>query len=195
MQTLQKLSDTELIHLLNGGHEGAFNEIYRRYWDRLLAVCVNRLGDEQEAEECVQDVFISLWLRRADVVVKHTLNTYLGAAIKYQVIKRLDLRYLKRTQLFVEIADEPTVDSPELALFEKELMERIEATVRALPEKCRMVYRLSREEGKSNKEIATELGIAEKTVEGHITRALTDIRNNLSVVAPAILVGHWVHLL
>ncbi|WP_188505785.1 RNA polymerase sigma-70 factor [Parapedobacter pyrenivorans] len=193
METLKNLSDTELIHLLNRDHRGAFTEIYTRYWDKLLAVCINRLGDEQEAEECVQDVFTSLWLRRADVVVKHTLNTYLGAAIKYQVIKRLDLRYLKRTQLAGEVTDESTVDSPELALFEKELMARIETTVQALPEKCRMVYRLSRDEGKSNKEIAAELGISEKTVEGHITRALSDIRNNLSAVAPAIIVSHWIH--
>ncbi len=195
MRTLKDLSDIELIQLLNGGHQGAFTEIYRRYWDRLLAVGVNRLGDEQEAEECVQDVFTSLWTRRAEVAVKHTLNTYLGAAIKYQVIKRLDGRYQRRMRAVVEPMGERTADSPELALFEKELLERIEATVRALPDRCSMVYRMSREDGKSNKEIATELGISEKTVEGHITRALTDIRNNLDVVVPAVVASHLVALL
>lgn len=194
MKTLKNLTDTELITLLNRDSQAAFTEIYQRYWDKLLAVAVNRLGDEQEAEECVQDLFASLWLRRKAFVVRHTLSTYLGAAIKYQVIKRLDERHSRRRQAAEGLhLEEGFVRSPEALLLEQELMEHIEATVCTLPAKCQMVYRMSREGGKSNKEIAEELQISEKTVEGHITRALTDIRSNLHVVLPAVLVSHWIN--
>lgn len=191
MKKPKDLPDSELIALLNQGSQAAFTEIYGRYWDKLLAVAVNRLGDEQEAEECVQDVFTSLWLRRMGFAVRHTLSTYFGAAIKYQVIKRLDERYLRHQRATEGLHPEGTAQSPEALLLEQELMERIEATVCSLPEKCRMVYRMSREEGKSNKAIAAELQISEKTVEGHITRALTDIRSNLNVAIPAVLLAHW----
>ena len=188
------LTDAELVDLLKRDSEAAFSEIYGRYWGKLLAVAINRLDDEQEAEECVQDVRTSLWLRRSDINIKHTLSTYLGAAMKYQVIKRLDVRYRRRHQLALALGDEHKEDSPEAALFKKELMARIEATVCTLPEKCRMVYRMSREEDKSNKEIAEALGISEKTVEGHITRALNDIRSNLHLIIPAVLLSQWMHL-
>jgi len=196
MKSLKNLTDTELITLLNRESQAAFTELYQRYWDKLLAVAVNRLGDEQEAEECVQDVFTSLWLRRVSFAVRHTLSTYLGAAIKYQVIKRLDERYLRRRHATEGLHSEGGfVQSPEAMLVEQELMAHIEATVCALPAKCQMVYRMSREGGKSNKEIAEELQISEKTVEGHITRALTDIRSNLHVVLPAVLLSHWINQL
>ena len=120
----------------------------------------------------MQDVFLSLWKRREGLVLKHELSTYLWIAVKYQVINRLDKRYARRNFQTTELVDEISVPSPEVYLLEKELMKRIEATVTQLPEKCRVIYRMSREEGKSNKEIAAELNLSEKTVEGHVTRAL-----------------------
>ena len=113
------LTDAELVDLLKRDSEAAFSEIYGRYWGKLLAVAINRLDDEQEAEECVQDVMTSLWLRRSDINIKHTLSTYLGAAMKYQVIKRLDVRYRRRHQLALALGDEHKEDSPEAALFKK----------------------------------------------------------------------------
>lgn len=184
------LTDNALFALLKQGDQAAFTEIFGRYWDKLLAVAVNRLGDEQEAEECVQDVFIRFWQRREELVLTHNLSTYLWAAVKYQVLNRLDKRYAKRRIKTTELLDDNVLGlhSPEVYLLEKELMARIEVTVQELPEKCRMVYRMSREEGKTNPEIAAELEIAEKTVEGHLTRALREIRTNLTSVAPAFLV-------
>ena len=190
MAAHKTLSDNELLALLKEGDQYALAEIYGRYWDKLLAVAVNRLGDEQEAEECVQDVFVSFWRRREELVLTHNLSTYFWAATKYQVLNRLDKRYAKRRIKTTELLDDNVVGvhSPEVYLLEKELMARIEATVQALPEKCRIIYRMSREEGKTNREIAGELAIAEKTVEGHLTRALRDIRTNLTSIVPAFLV-------
>lgn len=188
MKVYHTHSDHELVLLLRESDQEAMREIYDRYWDKLLSVAVNRLSIEQEAEECVQDVFLSLWKRRENLVLKHALSTYLWVAVKYQVINRLDKRYAKRNLKTTELVDEVSVPSPEVYLLEKELMERIETTVKQLPEKCRVIYRMSREEGKCNKEIAAELNVSEKTVEGHVTRALKDIRANLTLVVPAFMI-------
>ncbi|SEM26098.1 RNA polymerase sigma-70 factor, ECF subfamily [bacterium A37T11] len=192
MSIFTNWSDLELIASLKQGHEGALTEIYNRYWDKLLSVASNRLASDHEAEECVQDVFLSLWRRREELVLTHTLSTYLGAAVKYQVINRLDKRYadkyLQTTELTPEMEHAVQVEAADSSLLEKELLQRLEATVAKLPAKCQMVYRLSREEGRTNKEIAQILVISEKTVEGHLTKAFHDIRNNLSLFAPLILV-------
>lgn len=186
-------SDHELIALLKQDHQEALTEIYNRYWDKLLAVASNRLDVEEEAEECVQDVFLSLWKRRNELVLKHALSTYLWIAVKYQVINRLDKRYAKRNMQTIDLVEKVDVWSPEVYLLEKELMERIEISVRQLPEKCRMIYRMSRDEGKSNKEISKALNISEKTVEGHITKALKDIRSNLNEVVPAFIITYIIN--
>jgi len=188
MKDYGTFSDHDLVLLLRENDQEALREIYARYWDKLLSIAINRLSNEEEAEECIQDVFLSLWRRRGDLVLNHALSTYLWAAVKYQVINRLDKRYAKRNIKTVELVDEFTVPSAEAYLFEKELKERIEAMVELLPEKCKMVYRMSRDEGKSNKQIASELNISEKTVEGHMNRALKDIRTNLTLFVPAFLI-------
>ena len=181
-------TDQELVDLLRGGSPAAFTEIYNRYWDKLLSVAVNRLLIEMEAEECVQDVFISMWQRRTSLVLKYSLSTYLWVAVKYQVINRLSSRNAKRNLKTTVLKDEHTVAAADEVLLERELKALIEQSVQELPEKCAMVFRLSREEGKSNKEIARALDISEKTVEGHITRAIKHIRTNLDAVAPCFLV-------
>ncbi|WP_134088639.1 RNA polymerase sigma-70 factor [Olivibacter sp. XZL3] len=191
MRRFSKCSDQELVNLLcQRDQQEAMTEIFNRYWLKLLAVAVNRLSNQQEAEECVQDVFLSLWKRRHLLVLKSELSAYLSTAIKYQIINRLDKRYTHKNLATIELKDYQNkyVHSPEAYMFEAELMERIEQTVKQLPKKCQMVYRMSRDEGKSNKEIATTLGMSEKTVEGHITRALRDIRKNLSLIYPMVIV-------
>jgi RNA polymerase sigma-70 factor (family 1) len=188
MAAYKTYTDQQLASLLREGNAAAFTEVYNRYWDKLLAVAVNRLHDEQEAEECVQDVFLSVWRRSHTLELRHALSTYLWVAVKYQVINRLNKRYTKKRISTTELIDEVSVPSPEASLLEKELLDRIDITVALLPEKCRMVYRMSREDGKSNKQIAQDTGLSEKTIEGHITRALKDIRTNLSIAAPAFLV-------
>ncbi len=130
------------------------------------------------------------------MVLTHSLATYLSTAVKYQIINRLDKRYaaknLQTTELTAEMELPMQAAAADTRLLENELMQRLETTVCRLPEKCRMVYRLSREEGRTNKEIAQELAISEKTVEGHLTKALHEIRNSLSLFAPLMLVEQFI---
>lgn len=181
MGDLKHLSDEELIYWLNESNVLAFNEIYNRYWMKLLAQATYDLQNESEAEECVQDVFVKIWNNRATLSLRFKLSTYLYRAIKNQIINVLEKRYAKRNQLLPLPADLDvgSVLSADSVLLEKELLAALEAAVAALPEKCGVVYRMSRFEGKTNQEIARELGISEKTVEGHVTKAIKDIREGL----------------
>ena len=174
-------SEEELLALLQRGDEAAFTEIYRLYWDKLFVVASHTLGSHQEAEEAVHDVFLKIWKMRERVVIRQTLQQYLAVAIKHEVIDRLR-KQLRRRSLSTRrplttessvIAEDPTGEF----IREKELAAELETTIRALPEKCQIVFRLSRGEGYSNREIARALGLSENTIESHMRRALIALRN------------------
>jgi RNA polymerase sigma-70 factor (family 1) len=183
-------SEEELLALLQRGDEAAFTEIYRRYWDRLYVVASHTLGSHQEAEEAVHDVFLKIWKRRETIVIRQTLRQYLAVAIKHEVIDRLR-KQLRRRQLFEKFEQGSAITQGSLItkgsaitndptgeyIREKELAAELETTIRALPEKCQIVFRLSRGEGYSQREIARALGLSENTIESHMRRALHTLRN------------------
>lgn len=190
MTVYSSLPDHELITLLREDDQHAFTEIYKRFWDKIYVVACHRLQDDLEAEEVVQDVFFSLWKRRNNLEVQHSLNTYLSAAVKYQIINKQTRQYRRAAEISshmaVQLKDE-SVDSTQLWFSERELKHQLEYYVNKLPEKCKIVFKMSRELHKSNAEIARELGVSEKNVEAHITRALNVLKNNLNVGLPLVL--------
>ena len=166
------------MELLQRGDEAAFTDIYRRYWDRLYVVASHTLGSHQEAEEAVHDVFLKIWKMRERVVIRQTLQQYLAVAIKHEVIDRLR-KQLRRRQLFEKFEQGSVITEDPTGAFlqEKELAAELETTIRALPEKCQIVFRLSRGQGFSTREIARELGLSENTIESHMKRALQTLRS------------------
>lgn len=176
--SLESLTDNDLLDLLTEGNEEAFTEIFNRYWKPVLTVAANKTGDLDEAEDIVQDLFISLWKRRADLQLTSSLGSYLAVSAKYKVLKVLAAR--NKTLSLEEGSQAAALSSPsgaESAMEMEQLTGRLSEVVESLPEKCRIVYRLSRESGFSHKEIAGQMAISEKTVEAHISRALRAIRH------------------
>lgn len=187
MDSYIELTDIELVSLLKNGDEAAFTEIYNRYWDKLFAVAYQRVDVESEAEEIVQDVFLSLWNRRMQLELSHTISTYLSVAVKYQVINKMSRWHRQKIHLGTVIDREQGVESTDLWFNEKELRQQLELIVDTLPQKCRIVFLMSREEGKSTKQISESLQISEKTVEAHITKALKEIKSSLNIALPVLL--------
>jgi RNA polymerase sigma-70 factor (family 1) len=174
-------SDQELLDWLQRGEQNAFSCLYLRYWNRLMAVAMHRLGELEEAREVVQVVFCNLWKRREELVITHSVNTYLSVAVKYEILKRLATR--SRRQRLQERALRGWEEAVEDVLDQvsaRELQAQLSEQIKALPEKCRIIFQLSRDKGYTQKQIATELGIAEKTVEAHLSNALRKLRIRLS---------------
>jgi RNA polymerase sigma-70 factor (family 1) len=168
------------MQLLRVGEEGAFTEIYNRYWQILFNVAANKSNSLAEAEELVQDIFLDIWKRRETIDITSNLRAYLAVALKYRVINLLAKRQKKiRFEQYavkkLSIADSST----EQWLGFNELNERISRLVADLPDKCRLVYQLKKENGYSQREIAVQLQISEKAVEAHISRALKVLRTGI----------------
>ena len=183
MSQFENYSDEKLLVLLKQSDPKAFTEIYRRYWDKLLIVASNKLSEILVAEELVQDIFLDIWKRRQTLTLSDHIERYLATALKYKVI---NYRHkMAVAQKFVDYSkrnDDQDYYSMENYLQFEELKNKLEKLVTQLPEKCQLVYKLSREEGLSQKEIAKRLLIAEKTVEAHLTRALKKLKSGLNYI-------------
>jgi len=180
MRNYAHLTDEELIILLAIDDARAFSEIYNRYWKKLFWLAGNKLNCLEDAEEVVQDIFVSLWKRRQDLRIHATLNNYLAVSVKYKILTVLDKYHNQQQYIDSLIGMSTADDSTQEKLAFDELRDQLTQLVADLPEKCKVVYQLSREQGLSQKQIAQTLQIAEKTVEGHLNKATKILRAKLS---------------
>lgn len=190
MKAYKDLSDSELLTLLQKSDEQALSALYLRYWDKLFVTAAQRMDRPEDAEEILQDIFIRLWERRKELELSHSLSNYLAVAVKYKVIDYRAKQHRQNARItFSPLDDQLPIYqlSAEAILLEKELWESIQQSIGRLPEKCRMVFIMSRQDGKTYKQIGAELEISEKAVEAHISRALKGIRGDLVTGLPIFL--------
>lgn len=178
----QTYSEQELLLQLREGNEKAFTEIYYLYWKLMFYVASNKLNSPHDAEEVVQEVFADLWRRRDAVRIDVSLKAFLAAAVKFQVYTLIAKRHRESEKKVVLEGASESPALPDEQLHLKALSEQFYDLTQQLPEKCRLVYRLSREEGLSNREIAGKLDISEKTVESQMTKALKKLRGGLKLL-------------
>lgn len=186
-QKLQHIADDELVRLVRLENELAFAQLFERYWEILLEAAIKVLKDQDTAQDSVQEVFTDLWKKRSTLSIEN-LPAYLNQAIKYKVIDQMrkaktPLMSLDHVEVF-----EKTHTAEELLEF-KELNQLLEQSVSQLPGQCQRVFRMSRYDQLSNKEIAKRLGISARTVEHHIAHALKLLRPTLRNSAVAVLLS------
>lgn len=186
-QKLQHIADDELVRLVRLENELAFAQLFERYWETLLDAAIKVLKDQDTAQDSVQEVFTDLWKKRLTLSIEN-LPAYLNQAIKYKVIDQIrkaktPLMSLDHVEVF-----EKTNTAEELLEF-KELNQLLEQSVSQLPGQCQRVFRMSRYDQLSNKEIAKRLGISARTVEHHIAHALKLLRPTLRNSAVAVLLS------
>jgi len=172
------LSDELLVKLLIVGDEGAFEEIYRRYWNKLLRAAQFKVRSKEVIEELLQDLFISLWEKR-DKVVIDKLEAYLNTSLKYLIINQIKKQILQEKFVEYSITKNDQSEAVDESIAFNELSVAIEKAVDKLPDKTRQIFQLNRLEYLSVKEISERLLIPERTVEYHITQGLKSMRIHL----------------
>ncbi|MEM0939924.1 MAG: RNA polymerase sigma-70 factor [Bacteroidota bacterium] len=158
-----------------------FEKAYKLYSKLLLNIAYNQLYDKTESENIVQDVFCRLWERKGEVKIEGPLKNYLIRAVKLAVFSYVRKK-IGREQLDVQIHQnipqhQNTVE--EEVVF-NDLIDKANSLVSQLPPRRQAIYRLCTEKLMSNKEIANELIISEKTVDSQLTKAVKFLRKNLS---------------
>ncbi|MBS0028949.1 RNA polymerase sigma-70 factor [Chitinophaga sp. 22321] len=190
MNRYQQESDAYLIAFLREDDALAFAEIYNRYWKKLLAIAYHHCRDKVIAEEMVQEVFIGLWNRRSELYIDN-VSAYLATAVRLSVFKQY-ARQKRRDQIKDQAAGPAINTWDEEKIYARFMQQHINGIVEVLPEKCRLVFKLSRMEGLSIPEVAQKMGIAEKTAEAHLTKALKVLKLKLN--RPYFWLWMWLFL-
>lgn len=171
--------DKALLELLKHQELPAFEEIYRRYWKRLYSMCYKRVQSREISEELVQDIFTSLWMYRDKTTIEN-LSAYLFTAIKYKIINYFEKEISRKTYSKAQLNSIPHEDnSTEETVLLDDLKFALEREVGKLPAKRQMIYKLHRQENLSMKQVASQLGISEKTVENQFGKAIKMLKVNL----------------
>jgi RNA polymerase sigma-70 factor (family 1) len=155
----------------------AFEECYRQYFVRLYRFCLSIVHQKEPAEEIVHDVFLNLWKRRTETAPIRNPEVYL-----YVSVKNLSLNYLRdnSSSRTVDIAERSheyiQFDAdPETLLVHSETVKKLAAAIRELPPRCKLIFKLIKEDGLKYKDVATLLDLSVKTVEAQLAIAMKKI--------------------
>jgi RNA polymerase sigma-70 factor (family 1) len=154
-----------------------FDEIYEQYWQELYEVAFRRLATAQDAEDILQDVFLSLLKNPAVLQKEGSIRAWLHRALKGKIIDCYRRSLVQ--EAFVANTEVTTVrytPHPDDQLMKKELEALLETEISKMPEKMKTVFLLSRKKMLTNEEIARELALSDQTVRNQISAAIKRIR-------------------
>ena len=191
MLPYSQFNDEELADLLKEGDHKAYTIIFDRFYGLLFIHACKMLGNEHEAKDVVQELFEVLWLRRENISFEQSLSSYLYASIRNRIInvishKKVENKYIESLSDFMD-RDTKLAD---YHVRELEMQRIIEQEIAALPKKMKEIFKMSRREYLSYKQIASKLDISEQTVRTHVKKALRILRPKLNIISYLFLIYH-----
>lgn len=162
-------------------------ELFRKHYKVLRAYAYRLINDRDMAEDIVQDIYVELWKKREQLLMESAIRFYLFRAVYTRSLNYLNSKQYTDQEPFEQTTEgriqqiylQTQALDQESELLYKELQGKIADAVSIMPEQCRKVFLLSRKHEMKNKEIADHLGISVKTVEKHISKALSVLREQL----------------
>ena len=184
-------------HINNGNierQENVYKYLFETYYQRLCAYALRYVDSNDVAEDIVSDTFFKMW-QKGDIIISTSIQSYLFQAVYNNCMYHIRQQHSERKKY--KLAQKQYENETAFRLLDdfnehdsliiKEVEEAIEEAIKKLPEQAQKVFMLKRYKGIRNKDVAIELGISIKTVEMHMTRALSFLRNELKEYCPILL--------
>lgn len=169
-----------LVIQLKGGNQASYKILYSRYAPKLFAFSRKYLHTKEDAEEIVQEVFLRIWEKKDNIDENQSFSSYIIQAAKHRIFNGFRKKINKQAYMdFLIYSDEPSRNFTELDVDYNDIKQKAEHAISAMPPKRKEIFRLSRELGLRNKEIAEKLQISIKTVENQMGHALKFLREEL----------------
>lgn|SRR5690606_8436402 len=164
---------------IRNGNKEVYRHIFENYFKVLVLYAISLTNDKLRAEDLVQNVLMSLWLKREGIKIQSSLKSYL-----YKSIHNLFINEYRREERKCTILEQIHYEVLQQSIEEEELymqmrLEWINKEIELLPPKSKEIFIMNKKRGLSYKEISNILGISENTVESHIGRAMKRIRKNI----------------
>lgn len=169
-----------IIRQFKQGDHHAFRVLYEKHAPKLFAFSKKYLQSNEDAEEIVQDVFLRIWEKRQNIDEHQSFSSYVIQAAKHRIYN--SFRKKVNTQLYLDFllfTDNASKNFTELDVEFNDIKIKAEAAISAMPPKRQEIFRMSRELGLKNKEIAEKLDISIKTVENQMSQALKFLKDAL----------------
>jgi len=171
------VSQTGLLKQMAAGNENALRQIYHQFYKKLLRFASILTKNKEAAEELVEDVFIKIWKNRQNAEAIHNLNVYLYTATKNTCLNYLSSKanasITKPFDAINIVLTEPIC--PEQLFIYRETFAKIKNAIETLPPRCKIIFKLVREDGLKYKEVAEILNVSPNTVDAQMTIAIRRI--------------------
>jgi RNA polymerase sigma-70 factor (ECF subfamily) len=176
--------DRDLLQRLASGDEAAYDAVFRAWYAPLVRFVEALLRQRDEAEEVAQEVMLELWQHRTQIDPERPVQAWLFRAARNRALNVIRHRKVRDASAST-IGAMSTAPTPSDALVNAhEMQAAMHEVLAELPPRCREVFTLSRAQGLRNAQIAEQLGVSVKAVEGHMARALRSFRERLAPWLP-----------
>lgn len=176
------MDDHQIMAAIRDGNEQVFQKLFYDHYGPLYRNAFQYVNDAQVAEELVQDAFVNFWEKRLQFQLKTSIKAYLFVSVRNLSLNYLKSRYANAKSLHIaatEVLESKTTATDHA----QELEHLLQKGIDLLPEKCKIIFNLSRGSGMTYQEIATELGVSKETVKSQIKIAIKKLQQ--------ILKEHW----
>lgn len=173
--------DRELFGQICRKDQKAFEELYRSHYKRLLVLAYKYVGNEEVAEEIVNDTFLKLWTDGARLRIAYALSPYLSKSVvnrSLNMLRQQSQQFMKQSEYEITLAQDEGMEDEGLAVEENLL--KLERVLESLPPQCKKILLMSKFEKFKQQEIADTLNLSIKTVKNQLTIGYEKIRNALS---------------
>ena len=175
------IEERQLVIQLKDGNQASYKVLYDKYAPMLFAFSRKYLQTQEDAEEIVQEVFLRIWEKKENIDEYQSFSSYVIQAAKYRIYNGFRKKVNEQAYLdFLMYADDSSRNFTELDVNYHAVKKKAESAITAMPPKRQEIFRLSREDGLKNREIAERLQISIKTVENQMGLALKFLKDELS---------------
>ena len=175
------MDDSLCLRELSEGSYEAFDTLYMRYSPIVEQFALSLLKRKEEADDITQNIFLKIWENRSSMSGVHSFRAYLFKMVRNAVYDTFSRRKpTSGLQDSMKLGDILRSEDMEEKISAKDLNMLMDMAVENMPEQRRRVFRMSRRDGLSHKEISMQLGISTKTVEYHMSKALAELRKIIS---------------
>lgn len=187
LNQIKNTTDIDLVYHIKHGEKKAYQELFEKYAPKIYHFSFSYLKNKLDAEELVQDVFLKVWEKRETLDTSQNIKAYIfKIAINtiYDFIRRKNIE--NAFQDFAATNFDTKSNNTWHAIIYNEILGKLNRLVEQFPEQQQKIYKLSKEEGFSNHEIAQKLNLSKRTVENQLYRATAFLKahfQNESVVA------------